>query len=352
MSSSFRWRLRNLLAAVGIVALMTATVACSPGLTEDDDGSGGGGSVAVAFAWIANAHYAPYFVAEDAGFFDEEGLDVTFIPSGLNAPTATQQVASGNAQVAIASKFSDVIQANVDGADLVVLGSGFQRQVQAIITPAGNPVDSLEDLVGLRIGHQTPADRVILEGIASKSGLALDMVQVGTDPTVLEDGTVDAYVGFAAGPAVAVELGGFPVDVTLVGELGWHDYGDTIVVPREYLESNREVVVRFLAALIQGYEANIDDPEPGARAAVDNYGADLGLEFDRELAGQEFYNEAMENEVTDENGLLYMDLDHVANTIYPFFAEFLGYTADQLPAPADFIDLSPLEEAQEMVRGQ
>ncbi len=352
-------RLRVIVAAAGLAAVLSITAGCSSAVTsgsggsatgaDEDEGtqSGAVSPLTVAFAWIANAHYAPFYVSKDDGFFEDHGLDVDFIPSGLNAPTASQQVVTGNAQVGVASKFSDVIQANADGADLVVLGCGFQRQVQSVITPKGHPVKKLQDLVGLKIGHQSPTDRIVFEGMAKNEGLTLDLVQVGTDPTVLKDGTVDAYIGYAANAAVALELGGFPVDTTLVGDLGWHDYGDCLIVSRDYLEQNRELLVGFLAALTQGYEADVADPEPGAKAAVDTYGADMGLSLDAELAGQKFYIEAMQSEYADEHGLMSMDLDYVKDTVYPFLSDYLGYKPDQLPEPDTYIDLSLLEEAQE-----
>src|SRR5690606_9972996 len=45
--------------------------------------------------WFPQAQFAGYFVAQDKGFYAEEGLDVTILDGGNVNPTV--QVASGNA---------------------------------------------------------------------------------------------------------------------------------------------------------------------------------------------------------------------------------------------------------------
>ena len=66
----------------------------TPALTQETD------EVRLQLKWVTQAQFAGYYVAQDKGFYEEEGLDVTILPGGPDiAPT--QVLAGGGADVVV-----------------------------------------------------------------------------------------------------------------------------------------------------------------------------------------------------------------------------------------------------------
>src|SRR3954469_6110227 len=103
------WSRRRLLHTAGIAGLGLAALAalglpalagCGTG-GSTPGGDGARASVRVALGWITNVEFAGFWIADDRGYYDQEGLDVDFIPGGPNAPDPTQTLAGHGAEIAI-----------------------------------------------------------------------------------------------------------------------------------------------------------------------------------------------------------------------------------------------------------
>ena len=66
-------------------------------------------------------------------------------------------------------------------------------------------------------------------------------------------------------------------------DLGVPLYSNVSFAPRTYANENHDVLVRFMRALVLGWEVNEDDPEYAARLSVEKYGVDLGLSLDQQI---------------------------------------------------------------------
>ena len=114
-SSSRREFVRNagMLTAAGVLA-PSFLAAC--GSSGDDGGEdGAGGSITTQFAWVKNVEWAGFWVADDQGFFEEEGVTVDFLGGGPNAPEPTQVVAGGRAQIGVSSDILDLLRRGPQG---------------------------------------------------------------------------------------------------------------------------------------------------------------------------------------------------------------------------------------------
>src|ERR1700754_3724466 len=80
-------RLRGLISG-GFLAL-AALFAASQAHAEDD--------VSVQLAWVPRGNHAMFYVAQEKGYFKENGINVTAIRKGTGTPDALRLVANGNA---------------------------------------------------------------------------------------------------------------------------------------------------------------------------------------------------------------------------------------------------------------
>lgn len=337
---------RGVVALVASAALTTSLTACA-GETE---ASGSGEAYAIGLPWIANVEYGPYYLASQDGYFEEQDLDVTIIPSGSNSPSGLEQLAGGDADMAITNNLQEVAVANASGSDLVVVGAGIPQNLNGLISPADAPVDDLADLVGKEIGVQSAASIETLQALVESAGVTeeLDIKVVGYDAAVLQEGEVDVYQGYGSNHPVYLEERGFDTHTLWFQDVGLPEYFDAIAVKREDLEADRDQVVRAVAAILEGYEANLEGPEPAAEHTMELYGTELGLDLESQIKSNEIYIETAVNDDTEQHGLLWIDVDKVAGGIQDGWA-LEGIDLAELPSPSEWIDMTVLEDASELL---
>jgi ABC-type nitrate/sulfonate/bicarbonate transport system substrate-binding protein len=114
------------------------------------------------------------------------------------------------------------------------------------------------------------------------------------------------------------------------------------ITKRDYLTSNRDAVVGFLRATIEGWEQAIKDPAEGVQLTLDVYGKDLGLDQPTEAAQLDAQLPLMQSDLTQQKGLYWMDMDLLSG---PMYEALRKGGRDSLPDPNQLVDLSVLEDA-------
>ena len=322
---------------------------------DDDDGAatsstvGGDGASAgelvtlsTVFSWVKNVEWAGWYVADSEGYFAEEGLGADLIGGGPNAPENVQVLEANQAQLATASDVLKIFDAVSQGADFVMLGAVLQQ------SPLGmcwldESITGPEDLIGKRIGGDDDST-LLVDAMLDVNGLPRDyeFVPIGFDPAPLPNGEVDAIVCFVTNQPTTLTLQGHsPISQTFT-ELGFPLFADAIFAKRSVIDDNRDDIVKYLRAVAKGWERNMAEPALGVSLAVDEYGVDLGLDAEAATIENERQIELQQSDITAEKGLLWLDLDEVEG---PMYESMRATGRDDLPAVADIIDLSLLEEA-------
>jgi len=302
----------------------------------------------VAMSWISNVEYGGFWLAMENGYYEEEGLEVEWLPGGPDAPTAESQVAADAADAGITATMSSAFAAMGDD-DLTIIGSVFQDNPGCILWLADDPIETAEDLVGKTILAQSEAT---VEQLLTLNDIPLEDVTVvptGFDPAPLVNGDGQAYTAYATNQPITLELSfglepGVDFGCTLTGELGAPAYASSIFAKADMLESDRDTYVKFLRASVKGWQDFLADPAAGAELAVNDFGADLGLDLEQQTLSGEAFAELMESPATEEHGLLYMDLQRLQDEMYPAL-EASGITG--MPPADEAVDLSLLDEAYE-----
>lgn len=337
-----RSRSRRLLAgAAALAAGATLLAGCASSAPADDADSLG--TVRFQFNWTPDVEWAPWYVAEDAGYFADAGVDVELQHGGTNTASVAQIVAAGQADIGVASSDLELIEANAQGADLVVLGAMYQRSPFGYTWMTDSGIEGPEDLVGKRIGG-VQGDQLQIDAVFAINGLDPDyeFVTMGWDPAPLPNGEVDVITSYTTNQPIQLRQAGYDVTAVTFSDFGLPSYGDVLFASRAYLEEHGDAVTAALAALIKGVEADIADPSKGVDLAVNTYGIDSGLDEAFATEANAAYIELMTSDFTDANGVMSVDPDFFTNEIYPGY-EAAGQT--DLPDVADFVDTSYLAAA-------
>lgn len=343
-----RWSRRDvlggLLAAAGAGAASGLLGGCSPGGGPDAAQSG----LRTALAWIRNVEYAGLWVAQENGFYAEEGVDPQFLNGGPNAPMPTVAVAARDAQVGFDNDLRHLMDAILGGNDLVLLGAQYQRSPAAVLSLAKRPVRTPKDLLGIRFLGQE-GTQTIVDAVLTIAGLPLDyeFVPAGfaVDPLVEGQGT--AYACFAVNQPITLQMRygmqeGRDYVVTPWSELGIPGYANMLFAPRKAVREQFDALVGFMRATIRGWQVVNGDPLAAARLVVQKYGAELGLELNQQQRQCELQVPFMHSPLTERRGLFWVDAETLGGAMY---TALRAAGRKQLPDPSSIVDTSVLEAA-------
>ncbi len=333
-------------AAIAAAPLLAACGSSSK--TEVSSGSGSSSSaevtkLSVQLSWIEDSSFAPLYIAEDRGFLAAENIALALTPGGSDIGAIEGIVASGKADVGIASDITTVIAAAGDGNPLVCIGALYQSNLNVLMSDPKKPITSVKQLVGTKMGGPQ-GTQTKFDAMFTLAGLKPDykFVPTGYGPDALINGEVDVLAGYITDEVLSYKAakGALPGILTFT-DAGLPAYTQPIFVTKKTLDSKRDALKGMLTAIRKAVAVDAADPSVGAKLAVDKYGkiADLKLETETEHGAA--YAKYFSSAGTTANGYLWVDPDYVAGAI------FRGMKASGLKTPADastVVDVSLLKE--------
>ncbi|MQA72893.1 MAG: hypothetical protein GEU88_00825 [Solirubrobacterales bacterium] len=152
--------LRLLVAVLAVAALSSIVAAC--GGDDDEDASASASTSAsgetqevdVLLSFPRGNAWLPLLVAEDQGYFEDEGLKLN-IQETDGSGFVTQQIIAGNADFGWAGAPSDVIAFKTDPG-LRALACNHEKNIFSIVVPADSDIQEISDLAGRTIGITEP----------------------------------------------------------------------------------------------------------------------------------------------------------------------------------------------------
>ena len=226
-------------------------------------------SVRLALDWYPNSNHLGLYIAQEKGYFAEEGLNVT-IYTPVDPSTILQTVGKGSDDFGISYQ-PDVLLARGQGVPVVSVAGMVQHPLNSVMALRSSGITTPKDLVGKKVGYPgIPTNEPLLDTMLKADGARgledVELVNVGFDlvPALLS-GSVDAIVGaYWTHESILAENEGYPINIMRMEEWGVPDYYELVLVASEDTIRDRpDVVERFVRALRRGYEDAISDPQGG-----------------------------------------------------------------------------------------
>jgi putative hydroxymethylpyrimidine transport system substrate-binding protein len=248
-----------------------------PALAQDSDLE----TVSVALDWYPNANHAGLYLAQERGYYAEEGLSPEFYTPS-DPTTVLQTVGAGRDDFGISYQ-TDILLARAAGVPVVSALALVQTPLQGIMVLADSGITRPRDLAGKTVGYPgIPSQEAFLATMLEDDGRTMDDVDlVNIDFNLvpgLISGQVDASLGaFWTHEPILAEQEGFPTRVLKVDDWGVPPYYELVLATGESTVAGRsELVERFLRATRRGYEDAIADPA-AAIAALRAASPDLNI---------------------------------------------------------------------------
>jgi NitT/TauT family transport system substrate-binding protein len=233
----------------------------------------------IAIAMSSGVNQVPTLVAQDQGYFENEGLNVELKPVARGA-VAIEAVSGGSVQFAESAHttFFSAINKGLPLVGVAVATRGYFGKL--IATPENADLHSFADFKGKHVGTQVGTGmHMVLQMLLEKEGLTeedlgVTNVRVNDMPAAMAaGGQFDAVLGWEPGMQRIVQ-GGYGVEVITPGqieEMAGITYPFILSAPRDYVEANPEVVQGVVNAYAKAHKFIREHPDQ----AVDIYKAYL-----------------------------------------------------------------------------
>ncbi len=221
---------------------------------------------------VAAAEYltgALIYVAEEQGFFEESGLDIT-IKGYESGKACADALINGEVDICTSAGFVFVSN-SFDYTDLRVFGTVATAQVKELIARKDKGITTIDDLVGKRIGVTRGSGAEFLFGVfLTLNALSYEDVElVDLRPSeiveAISNGDIDA--GFTWDPYtynIKKELG-----ENVISWFGGEDFYFVLLTKEDWIKSNPAAAERFMKSVLEA-EDYIKDNSEEAKEFVKN----------------------------------------------------------------------------------
>jgi NitT/TauT family transport system substrate-binding protein len=213
--------------------------------------------------WFAQAEHGGFYQAIATGIYQQHGLDVTIQMGGPQVNGT--QLLMGGAVDFFMGYTADAIKAIEEGIPKITVAAMFQKDPQILIAHPDTGADSLESLKGRPIFISSAANVTYWPFLAAKYGFTEDQKRpynFNSGPFLADKNSVQQ--GYLSSEPLKIrEEGGFDPVVFLLADYGYDPYSTTIETRQELVDTNPDLVQRFVDASIKGWYSYLNDPAPG-----------------------------------------------------------------------------------------
>ena len=216
--------------------------------------------------WKITGDHAAYYVAQEKGWFEEEGLDVNIIV-GQGSGYSVQAVDSGKADIAI-SDAPVPITNRQKGANVKIIGIIFDKHPNCTFFWKDSGITTPQDLAGKTVAvPATDGHKVMWPAFAKQIGVDPNSVKfVNIEPAAKvsalasknADAVFELYTGkpFMEKAVPAEQLGYF-----VWADYGFNAYAHSYITHDDTIESNPEMLRHFLKAVYRAWDYTLQNPE-------------------------------------------------------------------------------------------
>jgi NitT/TauT family transport system substrate-binding protein len=228
----------------------------------------------VGLGYIPSVQFAPFYLAQQAGYYRDAGLDVTF--QNKIETDLIPLVGQGAIDIGVADG-TDVIPAVSQGIPVQYLATLYGQYPSIVFAKASSGIKTAADLKGKKIGipGRYGSSWIMLQALLGSAKLKVTDVQIVEYPdfgqgVAVQQGAVDAATGFANNEPVQLELNGTKTVVLHVDQVialpGPGLIAGSAIIKQG--EPKRAAVAAFVRATIRAMIEIAANPAKGLDASI------------------------------------------------------------------------------------
>lgn len=216
--------------------------------------------ITVQLSWLHQAEFSGFYAADQQGYFEAEGLAVTFLEGGPEV-NFIAPVVNGTAQFGIAQP-ADVILARAAGQPVRSIAVIYRHSPIVFFALADSGITRPQDFAGQKIRTATTLNQT-LQAMTARVGLKPDQFEPVYLPSEIElfaSGEVPIWGGFINVFALEVQQAGYELNFIYPDDYGIHFYGDVLITTDGLIEQKPDLVRRFMRAALKGWTYAVEHP--------------------------------------------------------------------------------------------
>jgi ABC-type nitrate/sulfonate/bicarbonate transport system substrate-binding protein len=217
----------------------------------------------------AQFEFAGYYAALWKGFYREAGFAVEIHPGGLGGKTpidAVRELTEGRAQFGTGN--AQLVIRTAQGLPLLLVAPIFQESGAAVYYRADSDFSTPAALMKAKLGRLPASDILDIELATALRAEGIDPARiksVNIDPTqivpALADKTIDASIGSAWIVPWQAHERGIVLKSFNPANYRVEYYGDSLFTLKRYAGDNPDLVAKFRAATLKGWEYALQHPD-------------------------------------------------------------------------------------------
>ena len=223
--------------------------------------------------WLNQFQFAGYYIAQEKGFYQESGLDVSIQPFQQSKPPV-DEVLSDNAQYGVGRSTLLVDRSN--GRKIILLKSIFQLSPTILLAKKDNGIKTLQDIKNKRVMvTQDMLFNVNFRVMLTANGLDFDNDLIhqphslDINDLVLEN--TDLMMSYISNEPYALDALGIESVYFSPSDYGFEFYDDILFTSESEMKRHPERVKKFVEASLQGWQWAFDNIEETAQIIFDKY---------------------------------------------------------------------------------
>ncbi|MFP4007054.1 MAG: ABC transporter substrate-binding protein [Spirulinaceae cyanobacterium] len=213
--------------------------------------------------WYAQAEHGGFYQAVAEGIYEKYGLDVKIEMGGAQV-NGTQLLMGGAIDFYMGSG-ADAMQAVKENIPKVTVAAIFQKDPQVLIAHPDQGIETIEDLEGKPIYVSASSNTTYWPLLKYQHGLTDEQKRpynFSVGPFLADQNAVQQ--GYLSSEPHTIEKeAGFEPKVLLLADYGYTPYATTIETRQDLIDSNPDLVQRFVDASIEGWYSYLENPAPG-----------------------------------------------------------------------------------------
>jgi len=271
----------------------------------------------VGLGYIPSVQFAQFYLAEEAGYYADAGLDVTF--QNNVDPELITLVGQGAVDIGMGDGTS-LIPAVSQGIPVRYGATIFGRFPNVLFSLEESGIEEVADLAGKSVGipGRFGSSWIALQALLASGGLTPEDVEIVTYPdfghgVAVAEGQVDAAIGYLNNEPVQLAREGLAVNVIRVDDVAPLP-GPGLVVGTSTLQAKGDALRAFTQATLRAMEDIAADPQRGLDATFARV-PELAADPETQLAILEATVDAWQNDYTLVHGLGSIDRETWASAV-------------------------------------
>ena len=214
--------------------------------------------------WFINPDHGPIIVAQEKGYFAEQGLEVEVIPPA-DPSDPPKLVAAGKADLAVSYQPQLHLQVE-QGLPLIRVGTLVATPLNCLLVLEDGPIKTIADLKGKKVGFSVAGvEEAVLTAILKPNGLSVKDVELvnvnwSLSPSLMSkqvDAVIGAYRNFELNQ---MDIEGVAGKCFYIEEEGMPPYDELIYVANTKT-MDKEKLARFIAATEKATQFIVNHPQ-------------------------------------------------------------------------------------------